>query len=152
MYPQSMFWIKNMKKWYTLANPSFAIKSGVSNFKGVYITRTCFPLTCTPLHFGTSLDFMAWIGITEYHWNIPSPSKRSFYPVFLLIQCNVTFKIIFTHTRRIIRKINEPPRGKTNNLPRRKQRRSNREADQRLCFRFSDGTIPLLLTSEISRF
>ena len=32
------------------------------------------------------------------------------------------------------------------------QLRSNREADQRLCFRNSDSTIPLLLKSEISSF
>ena len=30
------------------------------------------------------------------------------------------------------------------------QLRGNREADQRLCFRFKDSTIPLLLKSEIS--
>ena len=30
------------------------------------------------------------------------------------------------------------------------QLRGNREADQRLCFRYSDSTIPLLPTSEIS--
>ena len=29
------------------------------------------------------------------------------------------------------------------------QLRGNREADQRLCFRYSDSTIPLLLKSEI---
>ena len=52
----------------------------------------------------------------------------------------------------------EPPHGKTNNLHRRKQRRrsaqlrGNREADQRLCFRYSDSTIPLLLNFEISSF
>ena len=44
----------------------------------------------------------------------------------------------------------EPPHGKTNNLHRRKQRRrsanGHREADQRLCFRYSDSTIPLYLT------
>ena len=32
------------------------------------------------------------------------------------------------------------------------QLRGNREADQRLCFRDSDSTIPLLLKSEISCF
>ena len=32
------------------------------------------------------------------------------------------------------------------------QLRGNREAVQRLCFRYSDSTIPLLLKSEISRF
>ena len=32
------------------------------------------------------------------------------------------------------------------------QLRGNREADQRLCFRYSDSTIPLLLKSEISTF
>ena len=32
------------------------------------------------------------------------------------------------------------------------QLRGNREADQRLCFRYSDSTIPPLLKSEISRF
>ena len=48
----------------------------------------------------------------------------------------------------------EPPHGKTNNLHRRKQRRrsGNREADQRLCFRYSDSTISLLSKSKISSF
>ena len=32
------------------------------------------------------------------------------------------------------------------------QLRGNREADQRLCFRYSDSTIPLLLKSEFSSF
>ena len=32
------------------------------------------------------------------------------------------------------------------------QLRGNREADQRLCFRFTDSTIPLLPKSEISSF
>ena len=32
------------------------------------------------------------------------------------------------------------------------QLRGNREADQRLCFRYSNSTIPLLLKSEISSF
>ena len=32
------------------------------------------------------------------------------------------------------------------------QLRGNREADQRLCFRYMDRTIPLLLKSEISSF
>ena len=32
------------------------------------------------------------------------------------------------------------------------QLRSNCEADQRLCFRYSDNTVPLLLKSEISSF
>ena len=32
------------------------------------------------------------------------------------------------------------------------QLRVNREADQRLCFRYMDSTIPLLLKSEISSF
>ena len=31
------------------------------------------------------------------------------------------------------------------------QLRGNREADQRLCFRYMDSTIPLLSKSEISR-
>ena len=32
------------------------------------------------------------------------------------------------------------------------QLRGNREADQRLCFRYSDSTTPLLLKSEFSSF
>ena len=32
------------------------------------------------------------------------------------------------------------------------QLRGNREADQRLCFRYSDSTIPLLLNFNISSF
>ena len=50
----------------------------------------------------------------------------------------------------------EPPNGKTNNLHSENkdtdQLRGNREADQRLCFRYSDSTILLLLKSEISSF
>ena len=51
----------------------------------------------------------------------------------------------------------ELPREKTGFfLPMRKQRRnqlcSNCEADQRLCFRYTDNTISLLLTSEIASF
>ena len=49
----------------------------------------------------------------------------------------------------------EPRHEKTNNLHMRKQRRRSasrlhREADQRLCFRYSDSTILLLFKSEIS--
>ena len=36
-YPQSMFWSKNKKNRYTPAYPSLV------GFKGVNITRTCFP-------------------------------------------------------------------------------------------------------------
>ena len=32
------------------------------------------------------------------------------------------------------------------------QLHGNREADQRLCFRYTDSTLPLLLKSEISSF
>ena len=40
-YPQSMFWSKIMKNRYTSADPRFFyIKVG---FKGVYISRTCYP-------------------------------------------------------------------------------------------------------------
>ena len=48
-------------------------------------------------------------------------------------------------------KIN-PAHEKTNNLHMRKQRRSNCEADQRLCFRYTDSTITLLSKSKISSF
>ena len=50
----------------------------------------------------------------------------------------------------------EPPMGKpTICLGENKdadQLRGNRKADQRLCFRYSDSTIPLLLKSKISSF
>ena len=40
-YPQSMFWSKNKKNRYTPRIPRFFyIKVG---YKGVYISRTCFP-------------------------------------------------------------------------------------------------------------
>ena len=49
---------------------------------------------------------------------------------------------------------NKPRREKTGFLHMRKQRadqlRGNREADQRLCFRYTDSTIPLLSRTEIS--
>ena len=41
MYPQSMFWIKNMTKFvYPCRIQFYYIKVG---FKGIYISRTCFP-------------------------------------------------------------------------------------------------------------
>ena len=41
VYPQCMFWIKNKKIRYAPVNPQFRfIKMG---FKGVCISRTCFP-------------------------------------------------------------------------------------------------------------
>ena len=44
----------------------------------------------------------------------------------------------------------ELPHGKTNNLHRRKQKvQINCEADQRLCFCYSDSTIPFLLNIKI---
>ena len=57
-----------------------------------------------------------------------------------------SLKLLFT---------NELPHEKTNNLRMRKQRRRSasryyREADQRLCFRYMDSTIPLLSKPKIS--
>ena len=53
-------------------------------------------------------------------------------------------------------KIYEPPREKpTICIGENKdadQLRGNREADQRLCFHYTDSTLPLLLKSEISSF
>ena len=51
----------------------------------------------------------------------------------------------------------EPPHGKTNNLHMRKKKdadqlRGNREADQRLCLRYTDSRLPLLFKYEISSF
>ena len=62
-----------------------------------------------------------------------------------------------THTLAFTRKIGnrsgseEPHREKTGFLPKRGNR-GTREADQRLCYRYTDSTIPLLLKSEISSF
>ena len=39
-YPQSMFWSKNKKRVYHCKPQFYYIKVG---YKGVYITRTCFP-------------------------------------------------------------------------------------------------------------
>ena len=47
---------------------------------------------------------------------------------------------------------NEPRHKKTGFLSMRKQRRSYCEADQRLCFRYTDSTLSLLIKSEISSF
>ena len=40
-YPQSMFWIKNKKNRYTPCKPQFFYIR--VRFKGIYISRTCFP-------------------------------------------------------------------------------------------------------------
>ena len=52
---------------------------------------------------------------------------------------------------RILVTINEPLLEKTNNLHMRKQRRRS-AADQRLCFRYRDYRIPLLIKSKISSY
>ena len=42
-----MFWSKNKKNRYTPAYPSFAIYNYIKvGFKGVFISRTCFPDAC----------------------------------------------------------------------------------------------------------
>ena len=46
----------------------------------------------------------------------------------------------------------EPRHEKTRLLPKQKQRRRYCTADQRVCFRYTDSTIPRLLKSEISTF
>ena len=55
----------------------------------------------------------------------------------------------------VVLKVFDPPHGKpTIYIGENKvadQRRSNCEADQRLCFRYTDSTIPLLSKSKISR-
>ena len=54
------------------------------------------------------------------------------------------------------KKVYEPPREKTYNLHMQNkdadQLRGDREADQCLCFRYTDSTCPILLKSEISSF
>ena len=55
-----------------------------------------------------------------------------------------------TAVRCFWKSLNEPRYEKTGFLHMRKQRRSNREADQRLCFRYTDSTIHLLPKYEIS--
>ena len=75
----------------------------------------------------------------------------------LLTNSLITLQILsreFTEYQFFKNKI-EPPHEKTNNLLENKdadQLRGNREADQRLCFRYLDSTLPLLLKSEISSF
>ena len=104
-YPQSMFWSKNKKNRNTPANPTFSYKYG---FKGVYISRTCFP-----------------------------DDKIG-------VQCGLTVKI-----NKMSRGIGKPTIciGENKGAD---QLRSNCEADQRHCFRYTDSTIPLLSKSKIS--
>ena len=56
-----------------------------------------------------------------------------------------------------VKNLFEQPHEKTNNLhicenKDADQIRGNREADQRLCFHYTDSTVPFLLKSEISSF
>ena len=62
------------------------------------------------------------------------------------------FKLPFEMDTKIKLSINEPHDEKNRFLPMLKQRRSSASADQRLCFRYTDSTIPLLLKYETSSF
>ena len=82
----------------------------------------------------------------QYH------DKRTYLSLFVVYDCFVFIvivKLVFSFK-------NEPLHGKTKlHIGENKdadQLRGNREADHRLCFRYSDNTIPLLLKSEISSF
>ena len=72
------------------------------------------------------------------------------YSIILWLQIQMTEDIgcICNHMSRIVRK----PDFCLGENKGADQLRGNREADQRLCFRYSDSTIPLLLKSEISSF
>ena len=88
---------------------------------------------------------------------------RAFTVLFILANM-VLWQIVQTHNRIVLLEVYsgfamyalafEPRHEKTNILHIRKQRRNqlhgNREADQHLCFRYLDSTIPLLPKSEIS--
>ena len=75
--------------------------------------------------------------------------------MYAKIQINVeTLVQLYFDDSLLMLMIYEPRHEKTNILHMRKQGadqlRGNREADQRLCFRYIDSTIPLLSKCEIS--
>ena len=66
----------------------------------------------------------------------------------VFVQDTLTFPSYVYYTSRIVRK----PAFCLGENKGADQLRGNREADQRLCFRYTDSTISLLLKSEISSF
>ena len=76
-----------------------------------------------------------------------------FFFFFVFFVFFVFFFVFLPILKYYCTRLYELHREKTGILPMRKQRRrSAREADQRLCFRYTDSTLPLLLKSEISSF
>ena len=63
-----MFWSKNRKNRYTLANPSFFLYIKVW-FKGVYISRTCFSDVIVSVRFVDILQYLVLSSIS-IHLNL----------------------------------------------------------------------------------
>ena len=73
---------------------------------------------------------------------------KSLHDIQCMCQSEISFSIQYCHMSLVLRK---PAFCICENKDA-DQLRGNREADQRLCFRYSDSTITLLPKSEISRF
>ena len=109
-------------------------------FDGVYISGTCFP------------DVQSTINSQECHSNAQRSTPAEMFlenqAILLYISYEVNILIISE-----CQALNEPHHQKTNILHMRTQRRRSasqlREADQPLCFRYTDSTIPLLPISKI---
>ena len=108
--------------------------------------------------YNTVLDITLIIDIMSITFSIGRNEKQRFTFYY-----SWKMQIVDPHQRFTNR--NEPPHGKNNNLHRQKveelyypcsenkgddQLRCYCEADQRLCFRYMDSTIPLLSKSKIS--
>ena len=81
-------------------------------------------------------------------------TKLFFFVCFLsILWCH--FRILFSHTNEALGNMSHGTRKPTMSICENKDAdrlSSNCTADQHLCFRYTDSTIPLLLKSEISSF
>ena len=77
------------------------------------------------------------------HFKVPKHEKNG---------CDLTWKNIGSKCKQYLSRLMGKPTICIGENKDADQLRGNREADQRLCFRYSDSTIPLLHKSEISSF
>ena len=99
------------------------------------------------------LNHVSWAGSNLDSYEVLLSRMQSIIFTFLLVHCSKKKKErkkkkTEKHMSRIVRK----PDFCLGENKGADQLRGNREADQRLCFRYSDSTISLLLKSEIASF
>ena len=113
-------------------------------YTGMYISWTCFQ-EIVSIIISTKL-----LGTHPFCF-FRYPGTKRLDKTFLLVYCQLTTKKYTINMHKMSRVVRKPDFCLGENKGADQLRsNSNCEADQRLCFRYSDSTIPLLLIAKIS--